>query len=261
MRAAYYGLHYGKEWLKWSMRSIRNYVDEIHVFYVSRPSHGTQTSLLCPESRLELKGIADEFDAIWWDCPHFNWEGEHRDYAVKLLTDRGADTILVVDADEIWQPFHLDSALEYAESEDCPVTRVYMRHFWRSLKWVCNDGAAPARILRPNSTKEYEGYDDTGKVYHMGYAQTPEIVFYKQQIHGHIAEWRKGWFEHKFLGWFPGMEDVHPTNIDFWTPIQTDFETYEYLKQLCGDHPYFDLDIIMPTGSLASRRDGEQRSA
>ncbi len=244
MRAAYYGLHYGGEWLKWSMRSIREHVDEIHVFYVSRPSHGTQTPIPCPETMIELKDIADEFDAVWWNCPHFAWEGEHRDFAVNMLKQRKADTILVVDADEIWHPVHLDVALRGAEAEDWPIVRVYMRHFWRSLKWVCDDGAAPVRILRPNSTKEGEGYEHVGKVFHMGYAQTPEITFYKQQIHGHRAEWREGWFEDTFLPWEPGYGDTHPTNIDFWNPVRTDFETLKMLEQLCGDHPYWDLDLI-----------------
>ena len=260
MRVAYYGLHYGKEWLKWSMRSIREHVDEIHVFYVSTPSHGTQAKIPCPETAMELEEISKEFDAHWWNCPHFHWEGEHRDFAVNVLKARGADTILVVDADEIWLPDHLTVALAQAEENDCVITRVFMRHFWRSLKWVCDDGAAPVRILRPNSTiPEVECYNDVDRVFHMGYAQTPEIIFYKQLIHGHRGEWRDGWFENKFLGWQPGTGDVHPTNVDFWTPKLVDFEAFTQLKSLCGDHPYFDLSLIETTGSLAFLRDEEQR--
>lgn len=251
MRAAYYALHYGKEWLGWSMRSIVEHVDEIHVFYVSKPSHGTQTSLRCPETWYELKDIADKFDAIWWDCPNFHWEGEHRDFAVKTLTEKGADTILVVDADEIWPQHHIAQALNTAEKDGTAVNRVFMRHFWRSLKWVCDDEAAPVRILRPGApaTETYIGGND--KVYHMGYAQSPEIIFYKQQIHGHRAEWRDGWFENIFLPWKPGDADVHPTNVDFWTPVNPDLDTFRQLRQLCGDHPYFNLDLITTTGSLA----------
>ena len=78
------------------------------------------------------------------------------------------------------------------------------------------------------------------------------IVYYKQQIHGHKAEWRDGWFENTFLPWEPGKEDVHPTNVDFWTPEEIGRGTRKVLKKLCGDHPYWDLDLIMPTGSLAN---------
>ena len=250
MRAAYYALHYGKEWLKWSMRSIREHVDEIHVFYVSTPSHGTQTPLPCPETMIELKKIADEFDAIWWNCPHFAWEGEHRDLAVNMLKQRKADTILVVDADEIWMPDHLEYALDTAERSGSRTNLVYMRHFWRSLKWVCDDGAAPVRVLLPYSDKETVNYIGDGHVFHMGYAQTPEIVYYKQQIHGHKAEWRDGWFENTFLPWEPGKGDVHPTNVDFWTPEEIGRGTRGVLKKLCGDHPYWDLDLIISAGKL-----------
>jgi len=127
---------------------------------------------------------------------------------------------------------------------------VFMRHFWRSLKWVCDDQCAPVRILRPNGT-EGINYINGGKVFHMGYAQTPEIVYYKQQIHGHKAEWRDGWFENTFLPWKPGDGDVHPTNVDFWTPEEIGRGTREVLKKLCGDHPYWDLDLIT-NSSLAN---------
>jgi hypothetical protein len=263
--AAYYALHYGKEWLEWSMRSIREHVDEIHVFYVSRPSHGHQTELICPETGLELRSIADNYDALWWNCSHlhFDWEGNHRDFAVHTLIQRGADTILVVDADEIWPQDHIKQVLDVAEKEGTAINRVFMKHFWRSLKWVCNDEAAPVRVLKPNYVQEpagplspthieetYIGGDD--KVYHMGYAQTPEIIFYKQKIHGHKGEWRDGWFENIFLPWRPGDDDVHPTNLNFWNPERPDFSTYQQLNLLCGDHPYFDVDLIESTGSLAN---------
>jgi hypothetical protein len=243
MIAAYYALHYGKEWLKWSMRSVREHVDEIHVFYVSKPSHGTQTPIPCPETETEIRDIVDEFDAVWWECPHFHWEGEHRDFAVNVLKhQRKADTILVVDGDEVWTPEHLTYAILAAEKCNTRNNLVYMRHFWRSLKWVCDDLAAPVRILRPNGIGDIN-YIDGGKVFHMGYAQSPSIIEYKQQIHGHKAEWRDGWFDDIFIDWMPGDEDVHPTNIDFWTPHKY-YDESDVLKQLVGDHPYWGLDII-----------------
>ena len=256
MIAAYYALHYGREWLKWSMRSIAEHVDEIHVFHVSTPSHGTQAKIPCPETAAELEEISKEFDAIWWNCPHFHWEGEHRDFAVNVLKARGADMILVVDADEIWPSGFLKYSLEVAENAGRRINRVQMRHYWRSLKWVCDDLAAPVRILLPNSEDDRENYIGQGHVYHMGYAQTPEIVYYKQLIHGHKAEWRDNWFDDKFLGWYPGMEDVHPTNKDFWTP---EMISLSVLEDLCGDHPYFGLDLIKSTGKLEAMRDEEQR--
>ena len=77
----------------------------------------------------------------------------------------------------------------------------------------------------------------------MGYAQTPEIICYKMQIHGHLAEWRPNWYEDKFLAWQPGVKDVHPTCRDnFWEPKP--YVDDGTLEKLTFDHPYFGRDII-----------------
>jgi len=48
---AYYILHYGHEYINYSMRSIYNHVDEIIILYSEHPSHGTLTALQNPDSR------------------------------------------------------------------------------------------------------------------------------------------------------------------------------------------------------------------
>ena len=55
MIVASYVLHYGKEYLAWSIRSIQDCVDEIQILYSPRPSFSYQSSVPCPESEEELK--------------------------------------------------------------------------------------------------------------------------------------------------------------------------------------------------------------
>ena len=43
-RIAFYALHYGREYLAWSVRSVQDAVDEIHVLYSDRPTFGHQTT-------------------------------------------------------------------------------------------------------------------------------------------------------------------------------------------------------------------------
>jgi hypothetical protein len=118
-----------------------------------------------------------------------------------------------------------------------------MQHFWRSTKWICHDGAAPTRIFRPKAPNNAENYISIPyKVFHLGYAQSPRIIYYKQDIHGHKVDWRQDWFENKFMSWKPGDDDVHPTNVNFWTPVL--YEDSGELERLIGDHPYYGMNLI-----------------
>lgn len=239
---AYYALHYGYEWLKWSMRSIRDHVDEIVVVYSDKPSHGHWTTNKPPDGDSEdaLRAIASDFQVIWYNIEHSHWEGTHRDFAVEKCEDREADIVLVVDHDEIWEPDMLQFMLEYVKVSPARNFRVPFRHFWRSVSWVCYDPAMPVRLHKLTGVGDFSiGYD--GWVNHFGYAQKPETIKYKWYIHGHLPELREGWYDRAFMMWEPWMKDVHPTNLNFWNPIP--FNKHE-LESLIGDHPYFQLDII-----------------
>lgn len=234
-------LHNGLEWLSHSMRSVDPFVDEIRIYYTEEPSHGHKTDLVCPEPRSAMKKVADGFGAYWHDGA-YSYEGQHRDFAYGDCAKAGADIILVVDADEIWLPENLLSALKFVQrNPEVRRWRVNMLHFWRSLGWVCRDGMWPERIHVPSGF--LEGYipPAVAQPLHMGYAQTPGLVYYKIRIHGHRAEFRFRWFEDKFMAWEPGMKDVHPTCEDTWTP-----EPYNraQIADVVGDHPYFQLDLI-----------------
>lgn len=242
--AACYVVHYGREWLAWSMRSIQSVVDSIFVFYSVTPSHGHTSGLRCPEPRAPLWDIGKRFGANFIDCGPFGWEGAHRDYAVNYITDRGFDQILVVDADELWTPSVAEALLKESAESNARYTRVGMRHFWRSLKWVCDDGAMPLRVINTmrQDSEHYFAYDK-GRCFHMGYAQSLDIVRYKISVHGHKGEFRPNWFEEKFVGWHPGILDVHPTNErNFWDPKP--YVDDGQLELLCWDHPYWDMELI-----------------
>lgn len=244
--AACYVVHYGAEWLRWSMKSISKLVDDIHIFYTDKPSFGYDTDLVCPESKEDIlrQAIQSEVKFSWVTCPEFPNEGAHRDFAINALAD-DFDTILVVDSDEIWPYDDLYKALFVAEKYHV-VNRFHvgMRHFWRSVRWVCDDPAMPIRIIHPNVKNDSFAYLDV-HAYHMGYAQSPAIIRYKESIHGHKGEWRERWFEDKFMAWKPGYGDVHPTNVNFWNPARFDSNADEgRLYNIISDHPYINLEII-----------------
>ena len=251
MKIAYYTLHYGKEYLAWSIRSIQDSVDEIHMLYTKTPSFGHGTSLTCPDSEEELRYEAGRFanKPIIWHTGTWNNEGQHRTTIMDIAAQRNAKMILAVDADELWDPQTAKNALQKVEDYNAAgATRVRFVHFWRSFDWVCYDACMPERITDTrHSTQQKWNLDPQNfPVLHFGYAQSEKLMDYKWHIHGHQSELRKDWWTTKFLQWQPGINDVHPTcERDFWTPQKIEEPLLGKVKELLFDHPYFDKRKIL----------------
>jgi hypothetical protein len=258
MITASYVLHYGCEYLAWSIRSIQDCVDEIQILYSPKPSFSFQSPEPCPESEADLQAQAHRFLApgktLHWTTGTWSSEGAHRDAAVKQAFDRGSHLLLVVDADEIWDPATLRAQLAAAGAARERDTLAPFCHFWRSFSNVCIDPSRPVRILNLRSSSDLRYADQKIPVLHFGYAQSEAITRYKISIHGHRGEWRPDWLEGKFLAWQPGvlgMKDVHPTcgwnpsfGDYFWTPRPVPQEIQEVVARELQDHPYRGMEII-----------------
>lgn len=248
-RIAYYALHYGKEFLAWSIRSIQEAVDEIVILYSDRPSFGHSTELSCPDQEAELKEQAHRFlkKPLHWQRGHWGNEGSHRNEILNIARDLGAQQLLVVDADELWAAGQAELALNAAEARPERNVLVRFTHFWRSFKWICKDPCMPVRIVNLTGNGTWYLDPQLHPVLHFGYAQRIDLIRYKQAIHGHKNEWRPRWFEETFLKWTPGsmMGDLHPTNVSFWSAEQIDKQLGRVLAELLCDHPYWDKDIIV----------------
>lgn len=258
---AYWALHYGKEYLAWSVRSVQAAVDELHFLYTPRPSFGHETTLICPDTEEELKAEAGRWATkpIFWHRNTYRNEGEHREAIHHIAAVQGATQALWVDADEIWADKAAAQALEAAAGREEGVTRVRFIHFWRSLGWFCEDPAMPTRVVNIGRDPKREWYleGQVAPVFHMGYAQSPAITRYKQDIHGHKGEWKPRWFEDTFMRWRPdnSFEDVHPTcgrnqeGVAYWTPKQAKSGDLQYswwkaFFSVMYDHPYMGKELI-----------------
>lgn len=248
---AYYPIHYGIEWLYWSLRSVAPYVDGVVIVYSRNPSHGHTSTMENPETMADILNVVSSYcennpdnkvDFVSYEGP--NHEGHLRDYCVNLCSkEYGADVVMAVDADEIWEPEHLLKTLDYVIEHDNMIWRVPFVHYWKSLYRVCHDPAQPHRFTDVTSFNKDDNYVPAiyGSVHHFGYAQSLELVEYKLSIHGHKAEIRPNWFEEVYSN--PGrMFDLHPTNRNFWNCSYT--TPNAELQKLLFDHPYYDIRNI-----------------
>lgn len=249
-RAAYYALHYGAEYLAWSIRSIQDVVDDIYIFYTPEPSYGFKSTLKCPETEAQLKTQAFKFahKPIHWFRGRWHNEGEHRDHALETMRGYGVDTVLVVDADEIWEPAVADSCMRAAEASSVYRWQARFYNFWRSFQWRVIDHFQSFRVV--NLHGEGDGTFDLAtqpaSILHFGYAQSLPVMRYKWTCHGHQRELRDGWIQ-RFEAWAPDtdMEDLHPCVNNLWDeahPVEA--VVSRTLDVLLYDHPYLNLPLI-----------------
>lgn len=257
---AYTALHYGSDYLGWAIRSVIDHIDEYHVLYSAQGSHGSRTDLVCPDTRETLYTIAENAagDKLNWHDGDWTQEGQQRDSIFEYAP--AADVIVVLDADEIWPSGLIRMILSCPPPIGVDKYRLPMIHMWRSFwKGILHDPAYPVRIIYPKwehgngetitlsevTVASFNGdyQEKTEPIVHLGYAQRPEIVQYKQHTHGHKGEWRKDvdWFNDVFMN-NERTKDLHPVGSDYWNyelvyPL-------DYMPAFMVEHPYFTMATI-----------------
>jgi hypothetical protein len=237
---AAYVVHYGAEYLEYSIQSLQDYVDDIHIFYVPVPSFGHRTTVSCPESSKDIQDIAFKYPKVKWRAGWFNNEADHRRAYESFAEKMGYDLVVVSDYDEIWDGESLEKAIKYCETSGKQRFRVPMVHMWQDFDAVCKDLAQPVRFYKPIGNGE--DYVPMKKpVWHFGYAISDKLMAYKWEIHGHKAEMRENWYYDKWVA--REIEDVHPTNENFWTAEKYDKRK---LPKFMKDHPRYSEKRLKP---------------
>jgi hypothetical protein len=242
---AYTALHYGTDYLGYAIKSIIDYVDEYWVLYSAIGSHGFRTNVPCPDSRTDLYTIAQAVagDKLHWVDGEWAHEGLQRGSITKYCPD--ADVIIVLDADEIWNLEHIPDvrAVWRQMTKTSRHIRYPIIHYWRSFyRAVLHDPAYPVRVIIPDLPNGEWCPSNAKPINHMGYAQRPEIVRYKQLTHGHRNEWRHdcNWFEDKFMA--NAQTDCHPCGSEYWNPESVD--PARFMPAFMQFHPYAQMEVI-----------------
>lgn len=252
-------VHYGQEYIAWAVESLQVAVDEVHIFYTPTPSYGfCDPSLKVPagdrEDELYAAAMSRSVTPTgvgWHRLDGMTSESMHRNHMLEFAKNWGATTMTVVDADEVWDPSSLEVALREVENQHRAGRWLARFHnFWRSWEWTVRDSFTPVRIVDFRHSLQQDAYlDDFMQplpVYHFGYAQTISTMQYKFSCHGHKAEFKKGWWENKFVPWTPTGDhiDLHPCVNNLWTAEPTDALTLAKVKFLLADHPHAGLSVI-----------------
>jgi hypothetical protein len=247
MIIAYYTIHYGSDYLGWSIKSVYDFVDKIYILYTSTPSQGFSTNLGNPDTREKLVASAylfgDPKNKIQWIEGQWPNEGAHRAAIKNVSSQDCPDMILAVDSDEIWYPDVLENSIKEARDSKVDTCVIRMLTLWRSFSWSCTDEMQPIRITlpkMPQGTYKLQT-SSNGRVLHFGYARDLASIRYKMTVQGHRAEWRPEWYS-RYENWpLSGNNDFHPVVENVWNAIPFDKSK---MPAFMREHPYYNLEVI-----------------
>jgi hypothetical protein len=238
-------IHYGKEYLKESLTSIKDHCEKVVVAYTPNGSHGYRSNFVCPDTEQDIFNVANEVlgDKLIWDkYDNYSAENEHRRRVHNYSHDY--DLVLSIDADEVFEPKELNTALVYAyvNKERYYGIKGYV-NFWRSFDYACYDGFRPIRIENLRAENNHQNLECPLTIYHFSTAQSEAIMRYKYNVFGHASEIRSDWLQTKHYAWTPenNFGDLHPVSLNLWNAVKFDKNKLpEFLKQ----HPNFDKKLI-----------------
>lgn len=237
-------IFYGKEYLKESLESIKDFCEKVVIAYTPYPSHGYSSRLICPDIKEDIFEIASKVlgDKMIWDEGIYHNEGQHRNKIEQYQS--GYDLVLSIDADEVFETKELQNALEYAYNGKASRYGIkgYI-NFWRCFDFACTDGFRPIRIRNLNNNNQVQDLECPLTIYHFSTAQSEAIMRYKYSVFGHASEIRENWLESIHYGWKRDNElkNLHCVAHNIWNAEPFDKTT---LPESLKNHPNYNKEYI-----------------
>lgn len=257
---AVYVVHYGQDYLEYSIRSIYDHVDKI-IISVGLKSWSYKGSKPIDENFLKwILDLPKKYEKIQIITGEWSKDEDQRNDTIQYVKD--FDYYFLLDYDEIYDPVNLDGFYDFAEDhKEFSVFRIPFLNFWRSFGYVIQEEVfSPVqrffRIGRRFKFKlscissykrrvQVDVPSDICCCYHFSYAKTVEEISYKINTWMHAPDISANWLE-RFVDWNGNrtMKNLYPLRgqEQIWKKaMEFDKNRLPFLLQ---SHPYYSLDVI-----------------
>jgi len=274
--AAVYSVYNEEEYIAYSIRSVRDHVDQVVVNVNRQPWNrsGSLQPAPFPPDRTEdvVRALARQDPNVVVQTGTWATEVAHRQAGMAYCLEHGFDYYFLVDGDEVYRPDHLDALLDEIRRHPSVGTfHIKCVIFWRSfayrippdvMKWT------PWRVFKIHRTRRilglpfphetrFVGDNKTNSpgprhlvppercvFYHFSYARSEAKMRQKISTFSVADQVHDGWFERVWLAW-PSqreMRNIHPMVPEEF-PTAHRVEPSD-LPEVMTTHPYANVEII-----------------
>jgi GT2 family glycosyltransferase len=220
-------------WLPQTVESVYDLCDSIWFFVNDRPWFGEPTDQQPMIARLRsLPDPAGKFRLVEG---HWADEIEPRNEALARLADAGIDYCFVLDADEIWDPVVLATAMNAArQNPQIGLWRAGCYTYWKSARYRVEPpepyravvflrvGAGRFTYSRDGVARSQAAFPiEEVAFHHMSYARSDEVIRRKIATCTHKFDVVPGWFDNVWSKWDKdrSLRNVHPCWPDAYRGI------------------------------------------
>ena len=228
------------EYLDMALEVPASFVDHVLILINDKPWNG---ALSDNSKTLEAAGIlCRKHSNISLIRTTVSTEADQRNQGLSILSQLGVDIAFIIDADEIYSRQEFANAIGFIESNlQYNAYHIEWDTYWKKSYHVIrpredfkpivavkvmnfsftNARAGVTSVIRHGSTllktsdTRYNGVlipPEVAICHHLSYARTDAQIQRKIETFSHSSEIVKDWYEKVWLGWSPGMRNLHPVN-------------------------------------------------
>lgn len=259
---AVYVVHYGDDYLEYSIRSIYGSVDKILISVGLESWNYAERTSIDPVFLAKIKELPLKYSKI--ELVYGTWAKDEDQRNDSIPYARDYDYYFLVDTDEIYRQEELANLYSIVEKNPgAGVFRIPFYNFWRGFGYVIQEAVnEPVQRFFKNSARRFyfkrsctSGYRKKAQFdvsrkdcscYHFSYARKPDAIEHKFKTWMHADEVRQRWVKKVFAAWEQNkmMTNLFPVagQEDRWISAQP-FDAAK-LPSVLLDHPYHGMDVI-----------------